>query len=284
MAFQKPGQYIPIIDTGGKNIPVVNKPPRPGQYSPPQYNYAQQYMEAQNQARLMAQQEAERRAELDRLARLDAQRIADMRRRAYQEQMQALQRQADEQRKQQAEMIKAQQEAEKRAAREAKDAKAYQQYYNNVPRKEEALRQMWEFGGLNYRPGSLIQNMAYQNYNTLYGPAAPQNFVRDIDKRENIGEWGVYDPYGLYGERYGFRPYGEGWYKPSLNMFNWNDGRKNEYMEEIWPTPNYGIPELPNQPAFNYPDYGGYDYPTYDYTYTEPAKSWYENMLQWNIK
>jgi hypothetical protein len=271
MAFQKPGQYVPIIDTGGGNIPVVNKPPRPGQYSPPQYNYAQQ-------------QEAVRRAELDRLARLDAQRIADMRRRAYQEQMQALQRQADEQRKQQAEMIKAQQEAEKRAAREAKDAKAYQQYYNNVPRKEEALRQMWEFGGLNYRPGSLIQNMAYQNYNTLYGPTAPQNYVRNIDNQQPTSPnmWFQWDL--------------EQWEKPR-DYFSWfyhGDKTKPELMNYQWEREQYKPGNEPwgavgNQEpiGYNYPDYGVYTPPNYDYpdyTYPEPAKSWYENMLQWNIR
>lgn len=29
--------------------------------------------------------------------------------------------------------------------------------------------------------------------------------------------------------------------------------------------------------------YGGYSYPKYDFKYPEPVKSWYENMLQWNI-
>lgn len=29
--------------------------------------------------------------------------------------------------------------------------------------------------------------------------------------------------------------------------------------------------------------YGGYSYPRYDYKSPEPVKTWYENMLQWNI-
>lgn len=47
---------------------------------------------------------------------------------------------------------------------------------------------------------------------------------------------------------------------------------------------HYGMPQQEDQ---QYPYYGGYGgYPSYSYPsydYPEPAKSWYENMLQWNI-
>lgn len=250
---------------------------RTGGYTPPQ-----------NQSN---QQEAARRAELDRLARDNARRIAEARRQAYQQQMQALQQQ---QAAQQRAQYQAQQQ-EEMAKREALDAQAYDQYYSPEMGFWDRAKAISEKDIAEGNLGPLPEI-----YTGIFGPRSSGYPGMDWARPEGLGKdskWGVYDPYGLYGPRYGgsFTPYGEGWYKPDLNMFNWNDGRKNEYMEEIWPEPNYAVPEAPGYPSgggyggydYQMPNYGGYGYPsiTYNYPeYEEPAKSWYENMLQWNIK
>jgi hypothetical protein len=276
--YQPPGTRTRQTDTGT------------GGYTPPQNNYAQQQQSAQEAARRRAQQEAARRAELDRLARQNAQQIAAARRQAYQQQMQALQQQ---QAAQQRAQYQAQQQ-EEMAAREAKDAQAYDQYYSPEMGFWDRAKAISEKDRAEGNLGPLPAI-----YTGIFGPRSSgypgMDWARPQQDLENKSEWGVYDPYGLYGERYGgsFTPYGEGWYKPDLNMFNWNDGRKNEFMEEIWPEPNYAVPETAGYPSsggygdYQMPNYGGYGYPSINYNYPEyeePAKNWYENMLQWNIK
>lgn len=291
----KPGQYRPVTDTGGGNT----------YYRPPQNNYAQQ-------------QEAARRAELDRLARQNAQQIAEARRRDYLAQIKAAQDQAAQRARQRAQ----QQAAEFRARQEALDAQVYNQFYR--PEGEDKSGgypgvPSWNFRGeypglKNMRGpiGTGIANLAQEALNVdeqyyrdaqLYGGPGGQlsgiaqaqppvsyyptmNFLNSITTPRNQLETSLPDM------RYQWDL--EQWEKPR-DYFQWfyhGDQTKPELMnyqaerEQYWPgnEPWGGVAnQETTYPTYDYGD--DYKYPTYEpYNYPEPAKSWYENMLQWNIK
>jgi hypothetical protein len=111
---------------------------------------------------------------------------------------------------------------------------------------------------------------------------------------ERNSRWGVYDPYGIYGEdpsAYWRRMPSGDKYRNLQDLFEyfaygqWNEQPSYAVQQEETPAPEYPTGD---GGGYSYPNYSypGYSYPNYsypDYEYAEPAKSWYESMLQWNI-